>query len=199
MKNGRHAALGFLAAGATLLLAVIALARAGLGEADNPKQAPPRSTFSLEQAQAFSNHPVYYAGEQVDGLPLVSVLRRTGTADYISFIYGTCIVEADTGCAPPAEVQVWPACKRHLALYDQSVPGTPIPHATTVRGVPAAVFDDGQRLEIHTDRSLVVVFADSEARLRRIAGALRGVNVNTPPEARLPAPVAGAVEGNLSC
>jgi hypothetical protein len=180
-------------------LVAVALVLTALGGADNPRQVPPRSTFSIEEARAFTGFPVYYAGESVDGLPLVAVLRRTGTADYVSFIYGSCIVTADTGCAPPAEVQVWPACKRSLALYGPSIPGTPVPDPTTIRGVPAAWFDGGERLEIHTGTALVVVFADSVDRISRIASSLRGVNVDIPTNAPLPVPASGAVEGKLKC
>lgn len=206
-RNGKVALLASVAV--TVGLVTAALALAGLGGAEDPKQAAPRSTFSLEQARAFADHALYYAGTSVDGLPLVAVLRdkakaaalpdKAAAGDVVSFIYGDCIAAADTGCAPPAEVQIWPACVRSLALYDTSMPGTPITDHTTVRGVPAAFLDDGLRLEIHTGRSLVVVFADSQDRVGRIASALRGVNVAIPAEARLPAPVPGAVEGKLRC
>lgn len=194
MTRNRKGAL--LASVLAVGLATAALALAGLGEAESPKQAPPKSTFSLSQARTVSDHPLYYAGESVDGLPLVAVLRDRGV---VSFVYGDCLATADTGCAPPAEVQVWPACTRSLALYDTSVPGTPVPDRATVRGVPAAFLDDGRRLEIHTGRSLVVVFAGSQERVRRIASVLQGVNVAVPAEAPLPAPAPGAVEGKLRC
>lgn len=197
-RNWKIALVASAAVAVGLLTAALALAR--LGGADTAKQTQPRSTFSLREARAFADYPLYYAGESVDGLPLVAVLRdQAATGSTVSFIYGDCVVVADTGCAPPAEVQVWPACKRSLALYDTSLPGTPAPLRTTLRGVPAAFLDDGTQLEIHTGTSLVVVFADSQERVRRIASALRGVNVAVAPEAPLPAPAPGAVEGKLRC
>jgi hypothetical protein len=188
-------------AGVTLALAVgaLALVFASLGGANPPKQSPPRSTFTLAEARAFQEHPVHFAGDSVEGYPLVAVLRRNDTAKYVSFVYGDCYASSDNGCAPPVEIQSWPACKRHLALYDTSVPGTPTPEMTSVRGVPGAFFDDGQRLEVHTGRSLVVIFADSRDRVLRVARALRGANVGTPPDVPLPAPAVGAVDGKLSC
>jgi hypothetical protein len=185
-------------------VAAIALAFVSLGGADSPNQLPPKSNFSLEHARAVSDRPVYYAGDRVDGLPLVAVLRRNDTADFMSFVYGDCLVSGPTGCAPPVEVQVWHACKRHFGLYNQPIPGTPIPEAPipelkTVRGVPAAVFEDGLRLEIHTGKSLIVIFADSRERTEQVANALEGLNVGISKGAQLTKPAAGAVEGKLPC
>ena len=184
-------------AGAGLL--ALALVLASSGEANNPKQAPPRSTFSLEQAMAFSDYDLYNAGETFEGTPLVAVLRRNDRAKYVSFIYGTCVAISETGCAPRFEIQVWPACVRSLALYDASIPGSPRPELTTVRGVPGAYFDGGQRLEVHTGRAQVVIFAESAQAALRVAEALRGVNASTPFSADLPEPAPGAVEGRLPC
>jgi hypothetical protein len=133
----------------------------------------------------------------VDGLPLVAVLRRDDTARYVSFVYGDCAPGGDAGCAPPAEIQVWPACRRNLALYGDSSE-SPSGDRTTIRGVPAVSLDDGTRLEIQTGRSTVVVFADSGARALRIAGALRAVN-DSVAYGPLPRPAPGALEGRLAC
>jgi hypothetical protein len=186
---------------AALVVVTVGLASSRQGSGDAPAllQSPPRSTFDLEQARAISDFPIYYAGQSIEGFPLVAVLRRDDTADYVSFIYGDCVVTSDTGCAPPAEIQAWPACKRNLRLYDATTPGTPIPDAATIRGAPAAFFEDGQRLEIQTDRATVVVFAASKEVALRVANALQGVNVDVSPGMPLPLPVPGAVEGKLPC
>ena len=141
---------------------------------------------------------LYNAGEAVDGLPLTAVLERDDTARYVSFVYGDCEASGDTGCAPPAEVQVWPACRRSLALYGASVPGGPAVEPATVRGVPAAFVDD-DRLELQTGRVTIVIFAGSRARLLRIARALRAADGSVPDAVPLPAPVPGALEGRLEC
>jgi hypothetical protein len=202
MKTGKFL-LGVVVA-APIAAAGIALALAGVGGAGDLQQGPPKGNYALGQARTFSDFPLLNPGASVDGAPLTAVLRRNSVTSYVptnfvSFIYGDCVALSDSGCAPPAEVQVWPACVRHLALYDTSKPETPTPETTSVRGVPAAFFDDGQRLEIHTGRSLVVIFADSRESTLGIAKALRGVNVAIPPEIALPPPAAGAVEGKLSC
>ncbi len=163
------------------------------------KQAPPRSSFDLDRARAIADFPVYYGGAAVEGHPLTAVLRRKDTADYVAFVYGDCIVESDTGCAPPAEIQVWPACKRSLSLYDAGASSVPTPDRTLVRGAPGAFFDDGRRLEIQTGRATVVIFSASRAASLRIGSALRGLNVAVAAGGSLPSPADGAVEGRLRC
>jgi hypothetical protein len=158
------------------------------------------SRFTLEHALAFEDHTLYFAGDRVEGFPLVAVLRRADTADFVSFVYGDCTAADELGCAPPIEIQVWPACRRHLGLYRDipSLAGSAM-ERTTVREVPAAVFDDGTRLELQTGRSTVVVFAESRARLGRIAGALRSLDAPASQGGALAAPVGGALEGELDC
>jgi len=152
----------------------------------------------LVRPHAFADFPLYDAGDQVDGLPLTAVLRRDGTAEFVSFVYGDCAARDDEGCAPPVEVQVWPACRRNLDLYASGRPGTPVPERTTARGVPAAFLDDGTRLELQTGRSTVVVFADSRARVLRVVSALRPVGERAL-SGPLPPPAPGAVQGTLPC
>ena len=142
--------------------------------------------------------PALFAGAAVDGLPLTAVLRAGG-AGYVSFVYGDCEASDDAGCAPPAEVQVWPACRRHLGLYERGPPPTPAAEHVVVRGVPAAFLDRGTRLELQTGRSTVVVFAGSRGRALRIAAALRSTDGSVPAVAALPAPDQGALEGSTPC
>jgi len=135
----------------------------------------------------------------VEGLPLVAVLRRDDTADFVSFVYGDCVPDDEAGCAPPVEVQVWPACRRSLALHHATPPLGPVPERATIRGVPAAFFEDFTRLEIQTGPVTVVVFADSRARVIRVVRALRAVNGSGPVGVHLPQPSPGALEGELRC
>jgi hypothetical protein len=142
--------------------------------------------------------PLYSAGERVDGLPLTAVLGRDG-ASPVSFVYGDCQAAGDAGCTPPAEVQVWPGCRRNLALYGrEGLPG-PALEAATARGVPGAFLDGGTRLELQTGRVTVVIFAESRARVLRIVDVLRALDGSVPPSAPLPPPEPGALEGALVC
>jgi hypothetical protein len=173
------------------------LALAGVGSARDGERTQAQR-FTLADARSFDDHPLYFAGDRVEGLPLVAVLRRSDTAEFVSFVYGDCTPADGMGCAPPIEIQAWPACRRHIALYGSS-PGDQVVERSTVRGVPAAVFDDGTRLELQTGRSTIVVFAETRARLARIALSLRSLDARVARGAALPAPAAGALEGALGC
>lgn len=176
---------------------VAVLVLAGARSAGDGEPAP-RAQFTLEDARAFDDHPLYFAGDSVEGLPLVAVLRRSDTADFVSFVYGDCTPADGMGCAPPVEIQVWPACRRHLALYASS-PSGPTFERTTVRGIPAAVLDGETRLELQTGRSTIVVFGDSRGRLARVARLLRAVDGSVSVRHALPSPEPGALEGTLEC
>jgi hypothetical protein len=156
-------------------------------------------SFGMEQARRFDEFPLYSAGERVEGLPLLAVLRREDTASYVSFVYGDCVAEDESGCAPPLEIQVWPACQRNLALYDSISAGGAVPERIAMRGVPAALFDDGTRLELQTGSSTVVIFAGSRARLLRIAAALRAVDGSVAPGGPLPQPERDKAGGAMDC
>jgi hypothetical protein len=166
-----------------------------------PYLAPIQSNYSVDEARDFARFPIYNAGDSVNGYPLTAVEHDTKPAEAISFLYGDCTPPRasdgsyDGGCGLPVEVQVWPACFRNPTLYG-GAPGSPGPVNTTVRGAPAAFFEGGNRLEIQTGTSTVVIFADSP---ETVADALRGVNNNVPTGVDLPAPAAGAMTGDLDC
>jgi hypothetical protein len=159
--------------------------------------AAPARAISFELGSLRALDPIFFAGDRTEGIPLETVLHRSDSAEYVSFVYGDCVPESDAGCAPPIEIQVWPACRRYLALYDSSY-GIDLDRVT-VRGVPAAVLDGGTRLELQTGRSTIVVFADSRQRLSRIAENLRSLDARTAPGVPLPPPTPGAVDGPLVC
>jgi hypothetical protein len=166
----------------------------------SPPDAPPKGNFSIAQAQEFADFPLYDAGSSVDGIPLTNVFHSTGSAStFVSFLYGDCHASDDMGCAPSLEIQVWPACIRNPSLYKSSRPGALTPGTTSVRGVPAATFEGGSRLEITTGTSTVVVFARTPAVAMQVAGALRGVNLPVQASDPLPQPAAGALDGKLRC
>jgi hypothetical protein len=165
----------------TLVAILAALAGSALSACGVGREAEPRGNFTLEQARDFDRFPLYYAGDHVDGFPLVAVLRRSDTADYVSFVYGDCVpAPPDAGCAPPAEIQVTPGCLRGPRLYDPSKPGVPAAERETMLGDPAALFDEGTRLELYKGASTVVVFARTRERVLRIAAALRPLGAAAP-------------------
>jgi hypothetical protein len=163
-----------LATALAVMLAAAGLAACG-GAADQP--ALLAGDLTLEQARSFEEFPLVYAGERFDGLPLVAIVRRDDTADYVSFVYGDCRPSSpEGGCAPPAEVQVWPVGRRSLGAYDAPRGGSGLaPELARIRGSPAAFFDAGTRLELYTAQLTVVLFARSRERLGELADALHCV------------------------
>jgi hypothetical protein len=142
-------------------------------------------------------------GNSFEELPLVGITRAPGppeSLDFVTFVYGDCEAESDAGCAPPLQVQVWRACDRNLSSYSLTPAGDPLPHErVSVRGVPAAFFEGGGRLELYTGEVSVVLFGQGRNQLMRAAKALRGLNVDVGPQVDLPSPAAGALEGRLRC
>lgn len=186
-----------LAGVAAAALGLLVFAGTGAGSAKDGVRVP-AGRLTLDEARAFDEYPLLFAGDRVDGHSLAAVVRRSDTAEFVSFIYGDCTPVDGMGCAPPIEIQVWPACRRHLALYESSAAGVGV-ERTAVRGVPAAVLDDGTRLELQSGRVTIVVFAETRARLGRIAGNLRSLDPGVERGGALPPPVRGALEGALEC
>jgi hypothetical protein len=175
---------------------------------DRPAFDRAHSAFDFDHARVFSKFPLYAPGESFEGLPLRALTRRDDApvagekirANYVGFVYGDCVASGENGCPPPVEVQVWPACARSLADYALTPSGEPLPHeASMVRGVPAAYFEDGLRLELYTGDVTVVVFGLDRSHVDRAAAALRPVNALASPARLLPPPAAGALAGTLTC
>jgi hypothetical protein len=68
-----------------------------------------------------------------------------------------------------------------------------------VRGVPAALFEGGHRLELYTGSVTVVIFGSNRGQLMRAANALKPVNRMASAGNTLPSPVPGAIEGDVAC
>jgi hypothetical protein len=175
----------------------VALSQTGNGGVGIPSVAA-SGALSLAQARA-ANFPVYYAGDSVEGYGLNVILRgyNQSPIDDVDFVYGTCTPKSDQGCPAPIEVQAWPACARSLSSYTGSVAS--LREDTTVRGVPGAFFSNGERLEIQTGTTTLVIFASGRRQALRVAASLRGLNGGVGAGKPLPAPAAGAVEGKLAC
>ena len=195
------------------LITVILASLGGVGCKGQPVKL--KSNSSLEEARRYQRFPVYYAGDKVAGLPLTSVnrdpvtapagtpvapkLRRAGNVNSFDFTYGSCVIPSggEGSCSLPLSIQVYPACARYPALYG-SGPGSPVPKKTHIRGVPAAYFEGGYRLEIQTGASTIVIFG-GRSRMRAAVAALEGLNVEVRPGQDLPPPVPGALDGSLPC
>jgi hypothetical protein len=169
------------------------------------------SDMTYAQTASFSDFSLYSLGQSFEGLALTSITYRDdpiaanepSRANYVGYIYGDCTIAAgDEACAPPLEVQVWPACVRNASSYQLTpTPGSELPHTdVVVRGAPGAVYEDGYRLEVYTGDETVVIFGSNQAQLFRAADSLASVNGGgIAPGAKLPAPVAHAMAGELTC
>lgn len=151
----------------------------------------------------FSGLPATTRGRECD--PLTQGAPAASHRNFAFTIYGDCTPQPNQGCAPPLQVQSFPACERNLALYARypDPDGRPYPYElTSVRGVPAAVFDDGTRVEVYTGDTTVMISGHSRGLVSAAAAALQGrtrdgANVST--SGPLPQPEAGALQGRLAC
>jgi hypothetical protein len=172
-----------------------------------------------------ANFTTYSAGPVFEGLPVTNVMRRCDLpypeeperANYVSYIYGDCTPppsdgdNTDGSCAPPLEIQSWPACERNITSYSSGPGLNPIEYdEVTVRGAPGASFDHGLQLEVYTGTTTVVIFGDDPALLLRVAQALQAEPGSQAPQlpvalssaqlpVDLPEAAAGVLEGNLPC
>lgn len=168
------------------------------------------------------NFETFSAGSEVAGLPLTGVSRRCDTASLsdespsnrITYMYGNCdISESDTGCAPPLQVQTWPACMRNQAGY--SFEGKPLPYRDLPShgGARVVEFDFmlERRIEVYTTDSTIVIFAVDPELARKAVELLIPQEIGKPPVTSrselqgenpprgLGAPSDGAIEGELQC
>lgn len=154
----------------------------------------------LSEAESFHGFPIYFAGEEVAGLPLEEVGHedwREPRAQTWSFIYGTCeLPEGEGGCSTPLQIQSQSTCKRWAAALQVHRSTYPFKGARA-----SGAIDDRYELspmEIFTGRATVVISGDEKAVVKAAARALRKVGA-TGPQKRLPPPAPGSLGGKLPC
>lgn len=167
----------------------------------------------------------FHVGASFDGLPLTDHSRvctvpdptpsvaaggaidpdSLGRSNFDSYVYGTCRAKPGESCAPPLEVQSWPACERSPADYNAGPPGAAEPieplETMQLRGVPARLYED-QSLELSTAGVTLVIYGRSRRELLGAARAVRaeeGAPIQVGPTQDLPDPVAGSQTGTLAC
>lgn len=193
---------------ATLSLTVATTAVAAKLGAERTSFDAAHSNFTPNSVRAFEEFPLYSPGDDFEGMPLKAIVRRVDqpypgeavTANFVSFAYGDCSAASDEACPLPLEVQIWPACERSPADYALTPGDDALPREELkVRGVPAAFFEEGLRLELYTGNVTVVVFGLDREQIARAARALKGVNRALNRGQNMPPPFAGAMEGRLAC
>ena len=90
-------------------LALVALASPFVAECFHP--APPPDVGA---ARAYDRFPLYWVGEEFEGLPLVHVDARP-ESDIVAFVYGDCDPPPEGGCSPPLQIQIMALCP-HLEI-----------------------------------------------------------------------------------
>jgi hypothetical protein len=59
-------------------------------ESAAPALAPIQSNYSVDEAKGFTQFPLYYAGDTVNGHRLTALEHDTHPRDVVSFLYGDC-------------------------------------------------------------------------------------------------------------
>jgi hypothetical protein len=163
------------------------------GADDRGAPAPP----SLGEVKKFDPYRVYYAGKEVEGLPLEGVSKGSaGRWIYWGFGYGHCDPPsgflAEGGCSLPLSVQNWSTCYRWAGK------SAPKLRLLDFRGAEAIQSGNDSELTIFTGRTTVVIFAHGRNIAKSAARQLRTVGQAQPLD-RLPPPVPGSLQGKLPC
>ena len=169
-----------------LLLAAIAAAIAGGGCATG--HPGPIAAGNLAEAQTFPYYKLYWVGRRFSGHALAAV---DGLKGYLSSVgdsvyYGDCVqskgIFGGGSCQLPLQVTT---VTYHLHSNKALGPQRNV----LVRGVPAAVYDEGRSIEVYTGRVAVDIFSDSFD--HAFAAALQLLPVNAPGSStgQLPPPV----------
>jgi hypothetical protein len=121
-------------------------------------------------------------------------------ANEAEVFYGPCRDGGESGCGHDISVRSRPACQRpsEISTTFNGPPAGDLPNPKTIatlRGVPAAVFED--QIVLLTRDTLIIVFADHQV-AQRAVDALHPVPQATVHGALLPKPAARLVGGKLT-
>lgn len=182
---------------AAICAAAAALAAGGCGTS----RPPPIGVAALADAQTFPYFRVYWVGPRFIGRPLAAVDGQRGylTTVGTSVYYGDCVhqkgIFGGGSCVLPLQVTTV-----IYHLHDNSALGPQ--RNITVRGVPAAVYDEGRSIELYSGRVAIDIFSDTFEHAYLAAVQLRPLNAPGSASGRLPPPVycpelSGAMDAHL--
>ena len=158
----------------------------GCGTTEHP---PPLSEAALVEAQTFPYYPIYWVGPRFEGRQLAAV---DGTKSYSTTIgdsvyYGDCVTNKGLlggggSCRLPLQVTT--------VIYGRHS-NTPLgPQSNTlIRGVPAAIYDEGSSIEVYTRPHLDRHLLRHPGGCLRAAQAVRTLNAPGTPSGELSPPV----------
>jgi hypothetical protein len=159
--------------------AVVALAASLLcGCATHP--AGPITTRDLDVARSFRLFTVYWVGRSFDGVPLTAADTQR---DYDAtagerVYYGNCDKQSSpvstVGCRLPLEI----ATVEYHMIDSRRNEGLGTRTDTSIRGVPAVIFNAGRSIQLYTDELAIDIYADTPA--RALAAAQAAVPMNRP-------------------
>jgi hypothetical protein len=149
---------------------------------------PPIRASELTEAETFPFYRVYWVGPRFAGRPLAAA---DGLKGYITTVgdsvyYGDCVqskgIFGGGSCVLPLQVTTV-----FYHLHSNTTLGPQ--HNILVRGVPAAVYDEGRSIELYTGRVAVDVFSDTYAHAVLAASELLPLNAPGSASGKLPAPI----------
>lgn len=147
-----------------------------------------RTTWTVSTTQDRGSCPsdaprftTYNAGASLAGLLMTNAHRTCEKSnapgevrtDDVTYSYGSCDASGGS-CMPPVEVQSAPLCERHAALYSPTdADGEPYPVTSlTIRGVPAASYENGTIVEIYAGDTTITVRAQPTGLVQAFLGSL---------------------------
>lgn len=180
----------------------------------------PYDTLACTGQNEPANFETFNLGERPMERQLRHALRRCDVtqptdamvANYVSYIYGDCLMPrgaAETfGCQPALEIQTWPSCQRSKADY--TLDGQPYPsqRLEDKNGAVVYSFDEGQRIEVYSGSSTVVIFAREAGMARDALSEISRQRPDVPTSQLavadhsspgLAKPAVGAMEGAIPC
>jgi hypothetical protein len=148
----------------------------------------PIASGELAEAQTFPYFPVYWTGPRFGSYPLAAADGRKSYSSAIgdSIYYGDCVAGksalGESGCELPLQVTT--------VIYRMASTASLGPHRNALlRGVPAAIFDDGRSIQLYSGRLAINVFSSSPAEALRAVRRLRPLNAPGSASRPLPPPV----------
>ncbi len=179
-----RAARSALRSALVLVAVCAALAAAGCGTG----RPQPLAGASLAEAQTFPYFTVYWVGPSFLGHTLGAAdgLKSYDPLIGDSVYYGNCVqskgIFGGGNCQLPLQVTTV-----IYALHPNAALGAQ--HNILVRGVPAAVYDEGRSIELYTGRLAIDIFSDTYAHALAATTLLRPLNAPGSASGNLPAPV----------
>jgi hypothetical protein len=75
-------------------------------------EAKVESNWTVEDAKGFKDYPLYWLGENYQGLPLTVVQYGKGTAlETVGFVYGESSCRGQSECSAPIWIRIHPYCQ----------------------------------------------------------------------------------------